>query len=78
MYFRRGVFYETPHIVNYIDKELQPLFREKILYGVKQIYRGEKEYKKHFGAGCSKALSCQKVCPAGIETITSIMRMNRK
>jgi succinate dehydrogenase / fumarate reductase iron-sulfur subunit len=36
------------------------------------------EYKKHFGAGCSKALSCQKVCPAGIETITSIMRMNRK
>ena len=46
MYFRRGVFYETPHIVNYIDKELQPLFKEKILYGVKQIYRGEKEYKK--------------------------------
>jgi succinate dehydrogenase / fumarate reductase iron-sulfur subunit len=36
------------------------------------------EYKKHFGAGCSKALSCQKVCPAGIETITSIMQMNRK
>ena len=36
------------------------------------------EYKKHFGAGCSKALSCQTVCPAGIETITSIMRMNRK
>lgn len=35
-------------------------------------------YKKHFGAGCSKALSCQKVCPVGIETITSIMRMNRK
>jgi succinate dehydrogenase / fumarate reductase iron-sulfur subunit len=37
-----------------------------------------KEYKKHFGAGCSKALSCQKVCPIGIETITSIIRMNRK
>ena len=37
-----------------------------------------KEYKKHFGAGCSKALSCQKVCPMGIETITSIIRMNRK
>ena len=36
------------------------------------------EYKKHFGAGCSKALSCQTVCPMGIETITSIMRMNRK
>ena len=37
-----------------------------------------KAYKKHFAAGCSKALSCQKVCPAGIETLTSIMRMNRK
>ena len=37
-----------------------------------------KEYKKHFGAGCSKALSCQSVCPMEIETITSIMRMNRK
>lgn len=38
----------------------------------------KKEYKEHFGAGCSKALSCQSVCPAGIETITSILRMNRK
>ena len=37
-----------------------------------------KEYKTHFGAGCSKALSCQSVCPMKIETITSIMRMNRK
>ena len=37
-----------------------------------------KEYKEHFGAGCSKALSCQTICPVGIETITSIMRMNRK
>ena len=37
-----------------------------------------KEYKKHFGAGCSKALSCQKVCPAGIDTLTSILKMNRK
>ena len=37
-----------------------------------------KEYKTHFGAGCSKALSCQTVCPVGIETITSIMKMTRK
>jgi succinate dehydrogenase / fumarate reductase iron-sulfur subunit len=37
-----------------------------------------KEYKTHFGAGCSKVLSCQSVCPMKIETITSIMRMNRK
>ena len=36
------------------------------------------EYKTHFGAGCSKALSCQTVCPVQIETITSIMRMNRR
>jgi succinate dehydrogenase / fumarate reductase iron-sulfur subunit len=36
-----------------------------------------KEYKKHFGAGCSKALSCQTVCPAKIETLTSILKMNR-
>ena len=35
-------------------------------------------YKKHFAAGCSKALSCQTVCPVGIETLTSILRMNRK
>ena len=35
-------------------------------------------YKTHFGAGCSKALSCQTVCPVGIETLTSILRMNRK
>ena len=37
-----------------------------------------KEYKAHFGAGCSKALSCQAVCPVGIETITSMLKMNRK
>ena len=40
--------------------------------------RAVKEYKTHFGAGCSKALSCQSVCPVGIETITSILKMNRK
>ena len=37
-----------------------------------------KEYKDHFAAGCSKALSCQSVCPVKIETLTSIMKMNRK
>ena len=35
------------------------------------------EYQTHFGAGCSKVLSCQNVCPAGIETISSIIKMNR-
>ena len=37
-----------------------------------------KEYRSHFAAGCSKALSCQTVCPVGIETLTSILKMNRK
>lgn len=37
-----------------------------------------KAYQTHFAANCSKALSCQTVCPAGIETLTSILRMNRK
>ena len=37
-----------------------------------------KEYREHFGAGCSKALSCRRVCPMEIETISSIMGMNRK
>ena len=37
-----------------------------------------KEYQKHFGEGCSKALSCQSVCPMEIETLTSIMKMNRR
>lgn len=36
-----------------------------------------KEYKTHFGAGCSKALSCQSVCPMKIETLSSIIKMNR-
>ena len=40
--------------------------------------RALRGYKTHFGAGCSKVLSCQTVCPMGIETLTSIMRMNRK
>ena len=37
-----------------------------------------KQYKEHFLSGCSKALSCRDICPAGIETLTSILRMNRK
>ena len=37
-----------------------------------------KEYKTHFAAGCSKALSCQSICPMEIETISSILTMNQK
>lgn len=36
-----------------------------------------KSYKEHFASNCSKALSCQKVCPVNIETLTSILKMNR-
>jgi succinate dehydrogenase / fumarate reductase iron-sulfur subunit len=36
-----------------------------------------KAYNEHFVSNCSKALSCQSVCPAKIETLTSILKMNR-
>lgn len=36
----------------------------------------KKEYLKHFASGCSKALSCQRICPAKIPTISSILKMN--
>lgn len=35
-------------------------------------------YGEHFGRDCSKALSCMDVCPAGISTIASIARLNRR
>ncbi len=35
-------------------------------------------YSKHFGADCSRSLSCMDVCPMKIPTITSIAMMNRK
>ena len=37
----------------------------------------KKLYKKHFGSGCSKALSCMDVCPMKIPTIASMAGMNR-
>ena len=37
----------------------------------------KKAYGEHFGAGCSKSLSCVDVCPAGIPTLASMARMNR-
>ena len=36
-----------------------------------------KAYNQHFVSNCSKALSCQSICPAKIETLTSILKMNR-
>lgn len=35
-----------------------------------------KSYKEHFERGCSKALSCMKICPVKIPTIASIGKMN--
>ena len=32
-------------------------------------------YKKYFTAHCSKALSCQTICPANMETLTLILKI---
>ena len=37
----------------------------------------KKKYDANFAAGCSKSLSCEKVCPAGISTLSSMLKMNR-
>lgn len=37
----------------------------------------KKEYERHFAQGCSKALSCEAVCPMEISTLSSMARMNR-
>lgn len=36
-----------------------------------------KNYADHFASNCSKALSCKTICPAKIDTLTSILKMNR-
>lgn len=35
----------------------------------------KKEYGRHFASGCSKALSCVKICPQNIDTLASIAKM---
>ena len=35
-------------------------------------------YDTHFGSGCSKDLSCMKICPMGIPMLAAIARMNRR
>ncbi len=37
----------------------------------------KRAYGDHFGAGCSKSMSCMDVCPVGIPTIASMAKMNR-
>lgn len=34
------------------------------------------KYDIHFAVGCSKSLACEKVCPAGISTLSSILKMH--
>ena len=36
------------------------------------------QYRRHFARGCSGSLSCRDICPAGIQTLSSIGYMNRK
>lgn len=36
------------------------------------------QYNRHFESGCSKSLSCRSICPMQIETLSSILTMNRK
>lgn len=36
----------------------------------------KKQYNEHFAKGCSKSLSCQKICPIKMPTLSSIMKMN--
>ena len=35
------------------------------------------QYDRHFGSGCSKALSCMDICPMQIPTIASMAKLNR-
>ena len=37
----------------------------------------KKTYAKHFGNTCYKSMSCMKVCPMNIPTITSMAKLNR-
>lgn len=36
----------------------------------------KKEYNIHFARGCSKSLACQAICPVGISTLSSMLKMN--
>lgn len=37
----------------------------------------KKRYDENFAAGCSKSLACERVCPAGIATLSSMLKMNK-
>ncbi|MGN0421670.1 MAG: 2Fe-2S iron-sulfur cluster-binding protein [Lachnospiraceae bacterium] len=36
----------------------------------------KQKYASNFAAGCSKVLSCEKICPMGISTLSSMLKMN--
>lgn len=42
-----------------------------------QADAARENYARHFEKGCSKALSCVKICPMKIPTLASIAKMNR-
>lgn len=46
--------------------------------GVSRSAEIGKIYREHFGSVCSKALSCMAVCPAGIPTLASMAKLNRR
>lgn len=37
----------------------------------------KQKYASNFASGCSRALSCEKICPMGISTLSSMLKMNR-
>ena len=68
---------------NYPDGEsfFGALFANKSFLAQSQSRDRKKELKKqyntHFFAGCSKALSCESVCPVGISTLSSMLTVSR-
>ena len=38
----------------------------------------EKQYEEHFAKQCSKSLACRDICPAHLQTLSSISYMNRR
>ena len=38
----------------------------------------KKVYNKHFSSGCSKSLACRDICPANMQTLSTIAFMNKQ
>lgn len=66
---------------NYVNGEqfFGALFANHSYLMISQSKEGKEmrvQYDKHFAQGCSKALSCERVCPVGIPTLASISKLN--